>query len=109
MDDEFPDPASPSTESLRLQAEANQKRIDFLRTELETCFTLASVAEAKQARGDPQAQQSLASAETGYATLVRFLSDPKHSKHIPEQVTMDLTAGVERLRARLDSLAERRK
>jgi len=109
VDDELPDPASPSTESLRLQAGANQKRIDFLRTELETSFTLASVAEAKQARGEPQAEQSLANAEIGYATLVRFLSDPKHAKHIPEQETMELKAGVERLRARLDSLAGRRK
>jgi hypothetical protein len=109
VDDERPDPTSPSAEALRLVEEANRKRIDFLRIELETCFTLARVAEDEQARGELHAQQSLADAETGYATLVRFMSDPKHSKNIPEQETMELWAGIERLRAKLDSVAGGRK
>jgi hypothetical protein len=83
--------------------------MEFLRTELETCFTLASVAEAEQKRGEPHAEQSLADAETGYATMVRFISDPKHSKHITEQQGMELSAGMEQLRATLDRLAGRRK
>jgi hypothetical protein len=89
---------------VRLQAEANRNRIAFLRTELETSFTLASVAEAEQERGEPHAVQALADAETGYATLVRFLSDPNYSKHITEQESMELSAGIERLRAMLDRL-----
>ena len=109
MDDKLPDPTSPASESVRLGEEANRKRIDFLRTELETSFTLASVAEAEQKRGAPQAEQSLAHAETGYATLLRFMSDPKHARHIPEQETMELKAGIERLRAKLDSLGGHRK
>ena len=77
MDDKLPDPTSPASESVRLGEEANRKRIDFLRTELETSFTLASVAEAQQERGEPHAVQTLADAKTGYATLARFLSAPK--------------------------------
>jgi len=109
MDDEFPVPASPQSESVRLQAEANRNRIDFLRTELEMSFTLAGIAEIEQERGEPHAVQSLRDAETGYATLVRFLSDPKHSKHMTEQERLELAAGIERLRAKLDSLAARSK
>jgi hypothetical protein len=109
MDDELPVPASPPSESVRLQAEANRARIDFLRTELETSNTLADVAEVEQGQGESHAAQALRDAETGYATLLRFMSDPKHSKHIPEQDRIELTAGMDRLRARLDSLAASRK
>jgi len=72
-------------------------------------FALAGVAEAEQERGEQRAVQSLADAETGYATLVRFLSDPKYSKHITEQESMELSAGIERLRATLDRLGGRQK
>jgi hypothetical protein len=110
MGDEPPVPTGPASESVRLQAEANRNRIEFLRVELETSFTLASVAEAEQERGEQQhAEQSLADAETGYATMVRFLSDPKHSKHITEEESRELGAGMERLRATLDRLAARQK
>jgi hypothetical protein len=98
----------PHLKLVRLQAEANRNRIEFLRAELETSFTLAGVAEAEQAGGEQHAVQTLADAETGYATLVRFLSDPKHSKHITEQESMELSAGVERLRATLNRSAGRR-
>ena len=108
VDDDLPVPTSPASESVRLQAEASRNRIQFLRTELETSFTLASVAEAEQQRGEQHAVQSLADAETGYATMVRFLSDPKYCKHITEQESMELSAGMERLRATLDRLAGRR-
>ena len=109
MDDESPVPASPQSETLRLQAEANRNRIDFLRTELEMSFTLAGVAEVEQERGESHATQALRDAETGYATLLRFMSDPKHSKHIIEQDRIELATGMERLRAKLDSLAARSK
>ena len=109
VDDELPVPTSPQLESVRLQAETNRNRIDFLRTELRTCFALASIVEAEQERGEQHAVQSLADAETGYATLIRFLSDPKHAKHITEQESMELKGGVERLRATLDRLAGRGK
>jgi hypothetical protein len=110
VDDEFPVPTSPASEALRVQAEASRNRIDFLQTELKLSFTLASVAEGQQERGEQQeALKSLADAETGYATMVRFLSDPKYCKHITEQESMELSAGMERLRATLDRLAGRQK
>lgn len=109
MDDELPVPTSPQSESVRLQAEANRRRIEFLRTELEMSFTLASVAEVEQERGELHAAQALRDAETGYATMVRFMSDPKHFHHMTEQERMELAAGLERLRAKLDSLAARSK
>ena len=108
VNDEPPVPTSPASESVRLQGESNRNRIQFLWTELETCFTLASVAEAEQERGELHAEQSLAAAETGYATLVRFMSDPKHSTHITEQQGVELRAGIERLRGTLDKLLGRR-
>jgi hypothetical protein len=109
VDDDLPVPTSPASESVRLQAEASRNRIQFLRTELETSFTLASVAEAEQQRGEQHAVQSLADAETGYATMVRFLSDPEYSKHFTQQESMELSAGMERLRATLDRLGRRQK
>ena len=76
---------------------------------MQTSFTLASVAEVEQNRSEPHAVQSLADAETGYATLVRFMTDPKHSKHITEHERAELKAGMEQLRAMLDRLAARQK
>jgi hypothetical protein len=98
---------SPIAESVRLQAEVNRNRIEFLWTELGTCFALASVAEAKQKRGRQHAVQSLANAEIGYATMVRLMSDPKHSKHITERQSEELKAEMKQLRERLDRLGGR--
>jgi hypothetical protein len=109
VDDELPVPTSPAFEAVRLQLEASRNLIGFLWTEVNTCFTLASVAEAEQERGEQHAVQSLASAEIAYATMARFLCDPKHSKHIAEQDSEKLRAEMERLRATLDRLAGRQK
>jgi hypothetical protein len=101
-------PTNPRTESERLAKESRLNRIDFLRTELQTAFTFASLAETQQSMDTPQhAARSLAEAEKGYATIVRFLSDPKHSKYIIEDERVELSAGMERLRARLDELARK--
>jgi hypothetical protein len=88
--------------------ESRLNRIDFLRTELQTAFTFASVAETEQSMNNPEhATRSLADAEKGYATLIRFLSDPKHAKHITEEERVELSSGIERLRAQLDKLARK--
>jgi hypothetical protein len=107
--DEPVNSSGPESETERLQAESNRNRIDFLRAELETCSTLAKIAEFEQESGDPDhAARSLEHAETGYATMVRFTSDPKHAKHITEAQSKELRAGMDRIRETLDRLARRR-
>jgi hypothetical protein len=99
------DPTDNQIESEQLTAALNQNRIDFLRKELQTCFTLAGLAKTEQDLKDLEhAAMSLAHAEEAYATLVRFLSDSKHAKHITERDRVELTAGMKRVRDQLDKL-----
>lgn len=64
------------------------------------------VAETEKRTGNSEhAAQSLADAESGYATLLRFISDPKHAKHITEEQRAELNAGLAGLRAQLDGFA----
>ena len=47
-----------------------QNRIDFLQTDLALCFILADLARIELGSGQRKAaQQALAKAETGYATV----------------------------------------
>src|SRR4051812_8804354 len=93
-----------------LEAELNRTRMEFLRSELATCFTLVRFAEAEHSTGDYlAAAQSVAHAEHGFSTLVHFLSDPKHAKHIDEDDWRELTAGMAELRVKLNALGETRK
>jgi hypothetical protein len=96
-------PTDSSTE--RLRAESGRNRIEFLRNELQTCFTFAGLVDTEQGEGDSEhAARSLAHAEKGYATLVHFMSDPKHVNLIPEAERVELSAGIQRLRDQLDEL-----
>jgi hypothetical protein len=50
-------------------------RLDFIRTDLWVCLTLASVAETEYDLGNCEnAERTLAAIEKGYSTLVRFFS-----------------------------------
>jgi hypothetical protein len=83
--------------------------MEFLRTELASGFTFASLAETERSIGnDEHAKRSIADAEKAYATMQRFLSDPKHAKHISDEGRRELTAGMERFRKTLDGLARPR-
>ena len=84
--------------------------MEFLRTELASCLTFASLAETERKIGnDEHANRTIADAEKAYATMEqRFLSDPKHAKHISDEEWRELTAGMERLRKTLDGLARPR-
>jgi hypothetical protein len=63
------------------------------------------VAETEfQIGNHEQSRQSVRHAEQGYSTLKRFLSDPKHSDHIPDEKREEFAAEVKRLRAALDKL-----
>src|SRR3954454_21339100 len=59
-----------------LHTKGEQTRIDFLQTDLALCFTFADLAQTELRFGDPEAaRQALAKAETGYATIARFLTE----------------------------------
>jgi hypothetical protein len=66
------------------------------------------MAEAERGVVNPEhAARSLANAEKAYATVSRFMTDSKHAKHITEEEHAELSAGMNRLRARLDKLARK--
>ena len=88
-----------------LQAESAQNRLDFIKTELALCFTFSTIAARKYETGNQEsAARSMANAERAYETVIQFLSDPKHSKHLTGEERQNITAELERLRERLDRL-----
>jgi hypothetical protein len=108
MAERQPGPTKLTSESERLADEFRQNQIDFLRTELQTAFTFAGLAETEQGMDNPEhASRSLGDAEKAYETVLRFLSDPTHAKHITEEERVELSAGTERLRAQLDKLSRK--
>ena len=61
-----------------LQDDVEQVRLDFIRTDLQVCFTLTSVAETHCDSGNREhAARTIAAIEKGYSTLVRFLAQAK--------------------------------
>ena len=89
-----------------LQYQFDKVRMDFLRTELEACSTFVGLAETERTIGnDEHAKRAAADAEKAYSTLQRFLSDPKHAKHINAEERQELTERMEELRKKLDSFA----
>jgi len=92
----------------KLQADFDEHRLDFIKTELALCFTFSIIAARKYETGNQESgAQSMANAEKAYETVIRFLSDPKHSKHLTGEESQDITAELERLRERLDGLIRR--
>jgi hypothetical protein len=86
------------------------RRIEFLKSELMLCFTFLFVATVKYEVGKKEsAEESLANAEEVYSGVLLFVSDPKYSKHLTNQAIKEFTAGLERLRERLDGLKGFRK
>jgi hypothetical protein len=92
-------------EAAILQTKSHEIRLDFLRTDLELCFTFVSLAETRgEAQSHEAARRYAAHAEKGYSTILRFLSDPKHSKYFSYRELQELKAGMSQLRHRLDRL-----
>ena len=88
-----------------LQRQSDQTRVQFLQTEFDTCFTLVGVAETELHTGlREHGRRSIEHAEQGYATLQRFLSDPKHSDRLTDDQQTDFAQELRRLRERLDGL-----
>ncbi len=92
-------------EAEQVKAESRQVRVQTLTTELSMCFTLAGLAETEFKTGELEAaERTLTDAEKGYSTMVRFLTDPEHARHLSPEVLQELTAGTERLRTTLDAV-----
>ena len=90
-------------------AKLNQDRVEFLRTELKTCFTFIEMARTHyQLREPAEADNDVAAAEKGYSTLHHFLSDPKHAGHLATEVQQEIKTGMERIRKTLDGLESER-
>ena len=97
--------STPSDPNPHLQAESDRRRLDLIKTELALCFTFSTIAARKYETGNhASAAKSRANAEKAYETVIRFLSDPRHSKHLTSEDSQDITEELERLRDRLDRL-----
>jgi hypothetical protein len=58
-----------------LRAETEQLRLDFIRTELKTCITFASLAATEHQIGDRKAAEHCTrESKKAYYTVIRFLS-----------------------------------
>ena len=60
---------------MSLRRDGEQLRIDFIRTELETCRTFTSLAATEYEIGDREAaEHCIGESEKAYRTVFRFLS-----------------------------------
>lgn len=93
--------------SKSLQTQSDDVRLEFLRMELATGFTLASLAETERQLGENgAAARCLELAEKAYSTVAGYLSDEKHSKYITDDRRRQLETGMRRLRETLSRHAE---
>jgi len=99
---------TPSDPYANLQADLDRHMVEFMKNELALCFTFSTIAGRKyETENQESADKAMANAEKAYDTLIQYLSDPKHSKHVTVEQTQDITAELERLRERLDGLVQR--
>jgi hypothetical protein len=93
-------------EHLRLRTETDQLRLDFIRTDLWVCLTLARVAETYYDSGNGErASRTIASAEKGYSDMLRFFSQ---ARGMTAEVEKELQLKFKQLRERLDGLQQRK-
>ena len=89
----------------KLQADSDRHRVEFMKIELALCFTFSIIAARKYETGSREsADRSMAKAEKAYETVLKLLTDPKHSTHLTEETIQETTGELERLRARIDGL-----
>ena len=88
-----------------LQGAWRSQQVEFLTVELSACSRSASLASKMFRAGDTAAaERTTADAEKCYAMISRFLSDPKDSRNLTAEESQEITAELERLRAKLDRL-----
>ena len=89
-------------DNLRLRAEIEQARLDFISTDLGVCMTFATVAETAIRMGHREhAERTIAHAEKGYSDLLRYFSQ---AKRMTPEVEKELQSKFKQLRERLDAL-----
>jgi hypothetical protein len=94
--------ADQSHESLRLRAETDQARLDFIRTDLDVCLTFVKVAETAYCMDHREhAERTVAKAEKGYSDMLRFFSQ---ARGMTAEVEKELQSKFRQLRERLDGL-----
>jgi hypothetical protein len=85
-----------------VQDKTEHARLKFIRTDLGLCLTFAAVAETAYSMGHREhAERTVARAEHGYATLLRFFSK---AKMLTPEIEQELQAKFKELRERLDRL-----
>ena len=86
----------------------NDFHADFLKADLEICFTFATVAETNSRIGHSEsAESAMEKAQQGFNTVQRLLSDPTHGKYLTDEEIQNITAELERLRARIYEVRQR--
>jgi hypothetical protein len=81
----------------------------FLKAELDLGLTFTTIASQRYETGyQESAGKSMENAEKAYDTVVRFLSDPKHSTRLTDTEIRDLSVQLERLREKLVELDRHR-
>jgi hypothetical protein len=95
---------NPSAKLADLEARTDQGRIGFLRAEMAIAFTFTELATTRYEHEPQKAEHYVADAEKAYATLVRFMSEPIHTDHLPLAVHEELRAALKQLRETLDGL-----
>ena len=89
-----------------LRDDIERSRLDFIRTDLQVCLTLASLAGTEYCLGNREhAARTTASAEKGYSTLLRYFSQ---AKRLTSKERKELQLTFARLRERLDLLQRRK-
>jgi hypothetical protein len=92
----------PFDDSLRIRHESEQTRLEFIKTDLEICLTLADLVATKHRLGDSEhARQTLAKAEKGYSDVARLFAA---TKDLSPDIHQEIESGLKRLRERLDGL-----
>jgi Ser/Thr protein kinase RdoA (MazF antagonist) len=88
--------------NLRLRDETERARVDFIRTDLGVCLTLATVAETAYSMGHREhAKRTIASAEKGYSDMLRYFHK---ATGMTAEVEKELQSKFKQLRERLDGL-----
>jgi non-ribosomal peptide synthetase component F len=88
-----------------LRDDIDRVRLDFIRTDLQVCLTLASLADTEYDLGNREhAARTVATVEKGYSTLLRFFSQ---AKCITPEARAELHFTFQRLRNRIGRLQGR--